>query len=112
MLYYLRYYEGSDSCNPSPGFAGLPTYCDLPSCRSTPNHVMCSHIALTATVACTMISRLHPNVGGSPAHPAESSSSSCGPAVRLRLLPTPPHGDAVAFGYGVVAYTDMDFTPC
>ena len=69
---------------------------------------MCSHIALSATAACTMISRLHPNVGGSPTHPAESSSLSCGPAVRFRLLPTPPHGDAVAFSYGTVAYTDTD----
>ena len=28
-----------------------------------------------------------------------TSSSSYGLPVRLRLLPTPPHGDAVAFGY-------------
>ena len=32
-----------------------------------------------------------------------------GPTIRLRLLPTPPHGDAVTFGYGAVAYSDMDF---
>jgi len=69
------------------------------------------YIALAATTACTVLSRLHPNVGGSPTHPAESSSLSCGPAVRFRLLPTPPHGDAVAFSYGVVAYTDRDFHP-
>lgn len=109
---YLRYYEGSDSCNPSPGLAGLPIYCDLPSCRSTSNHVMCPYIAFTATAACTMIFRLHPNVGGSPAHPAESSSSSCGPTVRFRLLPTPPHGDAVAFSYGTVAMHRHGLTPC
>jgi hypothetical protein len=30
----------------------------------------------------------------------ESSSSSYGLVFRLLLLPTPPHGDAVAFGYG------------
>ncbi len=105
---YLRYYEGSESYNPSPGVAGLPTYCDLPSCRSTSNHVMCPLIALSTTTASTVIFRLHPNVGGSPTHPAESSSSSCGPTVRFRLLPTPPHGDAVAFGYGAVAYSGMD----
>jgi hypothetical protein len=23
----------------------------------------------------------------------------CGPAIRLAMLPTPPHGDAVSFGY-------------
>jgi len=69
---------------------------------------MCPHIALTATSACAVISRLHPTVGGSPTHPAESSSSTCGPTVHLRLLPTPPHGDAVTFGYGAVAYSDTD----
>lgn len=34
---------------------------------------------------------------------------SCGPRVRRRLLPTPPHGDAVSFGYRVVAFPDTDF---
>jgi len=33
------------------------------------------------------------------ATPAETGSSSYGLSVRLRLLPTPPHGDAVAFSY-------------
>ena len=41
--------------------------------------------------------------------PAESSSSSCGLPVRLRLLSTPPRGDAVAFSYGVMACPDTDF---
>ena len=36
---------------------------------------------------------------GSPLRPAESCSSSYGLQVRLRLLSTPPHGDAVTFGY-------------
>ena len=108
-LYNHRYYEGSESCSPSPRTAGLPTYCDLPSCRSTSNHVMCPLIALSTTTASTVIFRLHPKVGSSPAHPAESSSLSCGPTVRFRLLSTPPHGDAVTFGYGAVAYSDTDF---
>jgi hypothetical protein len=93
---------------PSPGVAGLPTYCDLPSCRSTSNHVMSPLIALSTTTASMVIFRLHPKVGGSPAHPAESSSLSCGPTVRFRLLPTPPHDDAVTFSYGAVAYSGMD----
>src|SRR5215813_3470929 len=41
--------------------------------------------------------------------PAESSSFSYGPTVRLRLLSTSPHGDAVTLGYGVVASSDTDF---
>ena len=36
---------------------------------------------------------------GSSLRSAESSSSSYGLHVRLRLLSTPPHGDAVTFGY-------------
>jgi len=33
----------------------------------------------------------------------------CGPIVRLRLLLTPPHDDAITFSYEVVAYPDTDF---
>jgi hypothetical protein len=36
---------------------------------------------------------------GSPVHQAESSSSSYGLVSHLRLLSTPPHGDAVTFGF-------------
>jgi hypothetical protein len=41
--------------------------------------------------------------------PAESSSFTYGPTVRLRLLPTPLRADAVTFSYGAVAYSDTDF---
>ena len=34
---------------------------------------------------------------------------SCGPIIRLRLLLTPSHDDAITFGYEVVAYPDTDF---
>jgi hypothetical protein len=51
-------------------------------------------------------------LAGSPRRPAESSSSSCGLAVHLPLLPTPPHGDAVTFGYKVqTSNLDGDFHP-
>ncbi len=39
------------------------------------------------------------SLAGSPQRPGESRSSSYGPMVHLRLLPTPPHGDAVTLGY-------------
>jgi len=45
-------------------------------------------------------SRLHHVLAGSPSRLAESSSSSYGLVVRLLLLPTPPHDDAVTGGYG------------
>src|SRR5713226_5944610 len=32
-------------------------------------------------------------------------------AVRLQLLPTPPLGDAVTFGYKVTTHSDRDFHP-
>lgn len=37
--------------------------------------------------------------------PAESSSLSYGLLFHLQLLPTPPHGDAVTFGYRCVTLT-------
>jgi len=56
-----------------------------------------------------MCFRLHLLLADSPPLPAESSSSSCGPPIRLRLLSTPPRGDAVSFNYGGLAFPDMDF---
>ena len=44
-------------------------------------------------------SGLHLESAGSSQRTAESCSSSYGLHVRLRLLPTPPRGDAVTFGY-------------
>jgi len=44
-------------------------------------------------------SGLRHSSAGSSLRAAESCSSSYGLRVRLRLLSTPPHGDAVTFGY-------------
>ena len=44
----LRYYEGSDSCRPSPRAAGLPAYLATSSRRSASNHVVHPGIALHA----------------------------------------------------------------
>ncbi len=49
---------------------------------------------------------------GSPRHTAESGSSSCGLLVRLRLLPTPPLGDAVTFGFMRCDVTWQRLPPC
>ena len=48
---------------------------------------------------------------GSPPYSAETGSSSYGPTIRFRLLPTPPHDDAVTFSYGAVANSGRDFHP-
>lgn len=57
-------------------------------------------IALTPyPSACAACSGLRHSVAGSPVHHAESSSSSCGLAVRLPLLPTPHRCGAVTVGY-------------
>ena len=53
--------------------------------------------------------RLRLRVAGSPPQDAETGSLTYGPIVRLQLLPTPPRGDAVTFGYRVLAYSDTDF---
>ena len=83
----------------------------LPSCRSISNHAVRPHIALSATAACEVISRLRQRTEGSPPYLAESSSSSYGPTVRFRLLPTSPHDDAVTFSYGAMANSGGDLHP-
>jgi hypothetical protein len=50
-----------------------------------------------------------PPLGGWPRQPAESSSSSYGPAVHLQLLSTPSHEDAVTFDFNVQTQLDKDF---
>jgi hypothetical protein len=62
------------------------------------------HLHLNVTIGFGL---RHPSAS-SPQHPAESSSSSYGPIIRLRLLPTPPRGDAVTLGYRALAYSDTD----
>ena len=89
--------------------AGLPVYLATPSYRSVSNHVGCLNIASPTTPACPAIFGLRPGIAGSSQLPAESSSFTYGPTLRLQLLPTSPRGDAVTFGYGVVAYSDTDF---
>ena len=56
----------------------------------------------------TVSFRLRLRDAGSPPQDAEAGSSTYGPIVRLQLLPTPPHGDAVTFGYRVLTYSGTD----
>ena len=53
-------------------------------------------VSRLSAVSC---SRLRQTRAGSPRNPAETGSSSYGLPVHLLLLPTPPHGDAVTFGF-------------
>src|SRR5690606_10081980 len=64
--------------------------------------------ALSAIPAYAVCSRLRLESADSPQHSAESGSLSYGPPVRLRLLSTSPHGDAVTFDYEVMACLDAD----
>jgi len=99
----LRYYEGSDSCIPSPQHAGLSGPYALPSWHPDPNHVMqperrfSSH--LSALGRSTQAPGFAMNEQARHSHPAESGSSSYGLPFHLQLLSTPPHGDAVTFSY-------------
>ena len=86
----------------------LPAYLATPSRRSASKHVVRPDIALCANTACRTSFGLRHVPAGSSLHPAESSSLHCGPPVRLRLLSTPPRGDAVTFGYEALAYPDTD----
>lgn len=88
--------------------AALLAYLTHTSRRSASNHVSDPDIALTAIPAYPMCFRLRLLSASSPSLPAESSSYSCRPPVRLRLLSTPLRSDAVTFGYGVLAYSDTD----
>jgi len=56
-------------------------------------------------------SGLRPFPAGSSLRPAESCSSSCRPQVRLQLLPTPPRGGAVTFGYQKRASPERGLAP-
>jgi hypothetical protein len=66
-----------------------------PQTRGAPRHPFSS----PQGTRWTLRPRLRHDCAGSPLHAAETGSSSCGLPVRLRLLPTPPRGDAVTFGY-------------
>ena len=88
---------------PIPGRSPWFTPHDLP-CIPSPN----TRRALPSLLRCppsVTDSRSLPRSGlrlesaGSSLRTAESCSLSYGLHVRLRLLPTPPHGDAVTFGY-------------
>jgi hypothetical protein len=94
-----RYYEGSDSCRPHLRSTGLSAYSALPSRHSVPNHAGCPMAAFSVAPAPPVASRLRPERAGSPQLHAESGSSACGLPVHLRLLSTPPRGDAVTFDY-------------
>jgi hypothetical protein len=74
----------------------------------TPTTCMTQMSLYTPTSAHLVCFRLRLTLAGSPPCPAESSSLYFGPPVRFRLLSTPPRGDAVTFGYGVLAYSDTD----
>ncbi len=81
---------------------GLPT---IPS----PNTPCSPTAALTRYPSALRVCLTAP---GSPGHQAETGLSTYGLAVHLRLLPTPPHDDAVTFDYGPEnAYPKGTHTP-
>ena len=107
----LRYYAGSDSCRASPARQASPVQplafrASNPQPRCAPECHVPYHLRAFGQFLSVPGFATHP--GSSPLHPAESGSFSYGPQVRLRLLPTPPHGDAVTFGYGAVAHPGAD----
>ena len=118
--YPLRYFcatmETLTPVSLSPDLQVSLVHMARPSLHSVTNHLTRSVIAFSllptqrdglpgaltfASSAIQSASRsgLRHSLAGSPLCPAESCSLSYGLQVRLRLLSTPPHGDAVTFSY-------------
>ena len=105
-----RYYEGSDSRRSHAARRVSPLIrLAFPPFRSQPRDP--SKGRFVSRLSAFGYSRLHRNPASSPRVHAESDSFSYRLAVRLRLLPTPPPGDAVAFGYTVTTLHDGDSHP-
>ena len=104
----LRYHEGSDSCTAhlrrrSPR---LPRHTFLSfrlQPRGLPGH------RLPPRQRDQRVSDFALESQARRSSPPNRVRSSYGPTVRLRLLSTPLHSDAVTLGYGAVAYSDTDF---
>ena len=102
---FLRYYGCSDSCAPLQQRTGLPasrhaTFAD----HSVPNHPKLFAAAFTRLISATNrpIARSPGFAIRSQARRvllAETGSSSYRLVLRLLLLPTPPHDDAVTIGF-------------
>lgn len=107
-----RYYGSSDFCRLLTQPTDLPAYCAQPSLRSVRNHPMASqHRLIHHAQRPALLLDFIVNSDNSSRHETESGSSSYGPQLRLRLLSTPPRGDAVTFSYEVVADLDGGFHP-
>ena len=63
-------------------------------------------------LSATGCSRLRRPRGGSPRYPAETGSSSYGLPIYLRLLSTPPRGDAVTFNFWTCDQPRHGLAPC
>ncbi len=74
-----------------------------PQPRHVPSHRFRYHFNVTGDF------RLRRTLAGSSLRTAETGSLYYRPTIRFRLLPTPPHDDAVTFGYQAVVYLDTDF---
>ena len=106
---------------PRPGLLALRT---KPSDRSASNRLLSppgfglvvsrglprGHAAASLSGTTASLGLRH-YLAGSPRQPAESSSSSCGPAVHLQLLSTPSHEDAVTLGYEVQTQLRQGLSP-
>jgi hypothetical protein len=114
-----RYYEGSDSRRllPGDGSPRLLRFAFPGECRAfvrtpfRPQPRNPSDGRFVSRLSAIGSSRLRLYPAGSPRVYAETGSCSYGLAVRLQLLPTPPLGDAVTFGYKVTTHSDRDFHP-
>ena len=105
-----RYHEGSDSCPRHLAGQVSPAYLAAPSQRSVLNHVVRPGSLYPPTQRSRSFRLRHHE-------PARHASRrirfvSYGPPVRLGLLSTPSHDDAVTFGYGASGILRHGLPPC
>ena len=122
------YYGRSDSCPPGSSAlscmntASVSRQVSLLHITQPSMHSVTKHLTRPATASPLPAQRdrlpglfsrsgLHLESAGSSLRTAESCSSSYGLHVRFRLLPTPPHGDAVTFDYQERASPERGLSP-
>ncbi len=99
-----RYYGSSDSCPTPSSRTGLSASWIWPSDHSASNHLVAPPIAFArypsaSTASGSLRSGLRHWQQARQTTRPNRVHFRCGLAVRLPMLPTPPRGDAVSFGY-------------
>src|SRR3972149_12116620 len=102
-----RYYAGSDSCHPHHGWQ--VSWVPLHGLRDVLPPTTRRRLLTLASPFPSWLATTPGRIGF--VFPGQARDRVCGPSLRLRLLPTPPHGDAVTFSYGPGCWPGGDSDP-